>query len=313
MITYNHEEFIAQAIESVLMQRTDFDFELVIGEDCSPDGTRAIVSEYQKKNPDKIRLLLPEHNLGAMNNAGQTLAACRGQYIAHLEGDDYWTDSLKLQKQADYLDAHPECAGCFHGTAKQMEPSGQTAGVSFEDYKAMYTINDLLLSGNVMHTSSVMFRSEIIRELPAWYKTMPLGDWPLNLLIAQNGTWGFIGESMSVYRLHEGGVWTSIGRPGTHKTFLEAYRIVRKHLGSQYDYQIRQGMIHRRCWLAGAQAQAGQRWRAIGNYFRCLLATVSHPFYPRRRLCGLIVHTLSPGLLERLLRLRKRLVAAARD
>ena len=92
MITYNHERFIAQAIESVLMQETDFRVELVIGEDCSTDGTRAIVREFGERFPERIRLLLPEHNLGMMPNFVATLSACRGQYVALLEGDDYWTD-----------------------------------------------------------------------------------------------------------------------------------------------------------------------------------------------------------------------------
>ena len=86
MITYNHEKFIAQAIDSVLMQQTRFDYELVIGEDCSTDGTRAIVVEYQQKHPDKIRLLLPENNLGMHENGRRALKACRGEYIAFLEG-----------------------------------------------------------------------------------------------------------------------------------------------------------------------------------------------------------------------------------
>ena len=114
MITYNHERFIAQAIEGVLMQQTDFAVELVIGEDCSTDGTRAIVRRYGERYPERIRLLLQERNLGARANALATLNACRGQYIALCEGDDYWTDPTKLQKQVDFLESHPECSLCFH-------------------------------------------------------------------------------------------------------------------------------------------------------------------------------------------------------
>ena len=116
MITYNHERFIAQAIESVLMQQTDFAVELVIGEDCSTDGTREIVRAYGERYPERVHPLLHEHNLGLKghNNFVATLKACRGQYIALLEGDDYWTDPHKLQKQVDFLDGHPEYVGCFH-------------------------------------------------------------------------------------------------------------------------------------------------------------------------------------------------------
>ena len=114
MITYNHEKFIAQAIESALMQQVDFDYEIVIGEDCSTDRTREIVVAYQQRHPDKIRLLLHEQNVGVSLNDIRVYRACRGEYVAWLEGDDYWTSPHKLQKQADFLDSHPACSACFH-------------------------------------------------------------------------------------------------------------------------------------------------------------------------------------------------------
>ena len=112
MITYNHEPFIRQAIEGVMMQKTDFEFELVIGEDCSTDKTREICFEYQKKYPDKIRVLWWHENLRkvkhpAGGNGVRTYAHCRGEFIAYCEGDDYWVDPLKLQKQVDVMRSHP--------------------------------------------------------------------------------------------------------------------------------------------------------------------------------------------------------------
>ena len=105
MITYNHEKYIVQAIEGVLMQKTDFPIELVIGEDRSTDNTRNICLEYKEKYPDQIKLLLPENNLGMLGNFITTLHACTGKYIAFCEGDDYWTDPYKLQKHVDFLEA----------------------------------------------------------------------------------------------------------------------------------------------------------------------------------------------------------------
>ena len=101
-ITYNHEQFIAQAIESWLMQKTSFEIEIIIGEDCSTDNTRAIIEKYRKLHPDLIKLIISESNVGMMPNFIRTLAACRGKYIALCEGDDYWTDPYKLQKQVDF-------------------------------------------------------------------------------------------------------------------------------------------------------------------------------------------------------------------
>jgi glycosyltransferase involved in cell wall biosynthesis len=109
MITYNHAPFIAQAIEGVLQQNTNFPIELVIGEDCSTDVTREIVIDYQRKHPDIIRVITSDKNVGAKKNGLRTLRAGRGKYIAFCEGDDYWHDNNKLQKQVDYLETHPEC------------------------------------------------------------------------------------------------------------------------------------------------------------------------------------------------------------
>jgi glycosyltransferase involved in cell wall biosynthesis len=113
MITYNHAPYIAQAIEGVLRQRTDFPFELVIGEDCSTDGTRDIVFDYQKRHPDVIRVVTSERNVGMKQNSYRTGRACRGKYIAFCEGDDYWHHPLKLQKQVYHIDSHPECGLVF--------------------------------------------------------------------------------------------------------------------------------------------------------------------------------------------------------
>ena len=114
MITYNHELFIGPAIESALAQKVNFDYEVVIGEDCSTDGTRAVVMDFQRRYPDIIKILLRERNIGGFRNMESTLAACGGQYLAILEGDDYWTRPDKLRKQVDFLDAHPDRAICCH-------------------------------------------------------------------------------------------------------------------------------------------------------------------------------------------------------
>src|SRR4028118_1050538 len=114
MASYNHEKYIAEAIEGVLMQRTDFDFDLVIGEDCSTDLTRQIVLSYKEKYPEKIRLVLPDKNLGMNQMFEATYSLCTAPYVAWIDGDDYWTDPLKLQKQFDFLEKHREFVFCFH-------------------------------------------------------------------------------------------------------------------------------------------------------------------------------------------------------
>src|SRR5712671_1493255 len=112
MVTYNHERFIAQALSSVLAQRTNFDFEIIVAEDCSTDGTRAILMDFVRRYPGRILPLLRERNLGMVQNFREALMACRGEYVALLEGDDSWTREDKIQSQADFLDTHPDHAVC---------------------------------------------------------------------------------------------------------------------------------------------------------------------------------------------------------
>ncbi len=127
MITYNHEPYIREAIEGVMMQKTDFEFELVIGEDCSQDKTREICFEYQKKYPDKIRVLWWHENVSVFGgNARRVTAHCRGEFIAFCEGDDYWIDPLKLQKQVDVMRKCPNVGLCFTGAKIYKEDESGT-------------------------------------------------------------------------------------------------------------------------------------------------------------------------------------------
>ena len=188
MITYNHEKFIAQAVESVLMQKANFEYELVIGEDCSTDNTRQILLEYQKKYPDKIRLLLPEKNLGMQKNAINTLQASRGQYIAALEGDDYWTDPLKLQKQVDFLEANPDFAICFHNVAIINEDYPERNRLNNDDLTPeISTLDNLLEGNNYIATCSAVIKTNLIQNLPDWFTSLPFGDYALYLIAARHG------------------------------------------------------------------------------------------------------------------------------
>ena len=136
-ITYNHEPWISMAIEGVLMQKVSFPIEYIIAEDCSTDGTRKICEQYARKYPDIIKLLPSDKNYGAVKNEHRAFVAAKGKYIATCEGDDYWTDPLKLQKQVDFLEAHPEYSVTFHRYQKHYLKSGRT-----EDDGCGFMFND---------------------------------------------------------------------------------------------------------------------------------------------------------------------------
>lgn len=113
-ITYNHAPFIRKCLDGFLMQKVDFPIEIIIGEDCSTDNTRQICEEYLAKYPDIITLITSEHNVGAVENEYRVMKAARGKYIAFCEGDDYWTEPTKLQRQVDFMETHPDYTVCFH-------------------------------------------------------------------------------------------------------------------------------------------------------------------------------------------------------
>ncbi|MEI6970792.1 MAG: glycosyltransferase [bacterium] len=209
MVTYNHEAYIAQAIESVLMQKTCFDYELVIGEDCSTDGNRAVVERYQALHPEVIRAFLRDKNLGMSENGWQTLNACRGQYIAMLDGDDYWTDPQKLQKQITFLEANQSYVFCGH-RFKIIDDDGRVSGDGFDKYfggKARVDV-DLtnFMAPFLALPLSVVFRRNAIREHLGRDGLVDSVLWA-HLLETNPGT--ILNDSMGVYRRHSKGCWSS--------------------------------------------------------------------------------------------------------
>lgn len=246
MITYNHEDFIADAIESVLMQEVDFDFELIIGEDESSDRTREIVKHFHRRYPDRIRLVLNDrsnvvyaHGRPTGNgNLVKTLEHARGKYIALLEGDDYWTSSRKLQRQVDFLDNNPSCAIVHHAATKLLE-DGIEEPQRRPPQKTFATLEDLLRF-NFIRTCSVMYRNGLFSEFPDWFYKLPMGDRPLYILIlnAQNGQIGYIDETMAVYRRHGDSATSAWGYSGGLYAQIALYETINPHLNYRYDSLI---------------------------------------------------------------------------
>jgi glycosyltransferase involved in cell wall biosynthesis len=276
MITYNHEPYIAQAIESVLMQKTSFPYELVIGEDYSTDATRQIVLAYQRKHPDRIRALLQERNLGPTGNLDATLRACRGQYIAVLEGDDYWVSPDKLQLQADYLDERRDYSICFHKVEVVDERSGAepppgTRRFRPEGVKPTTSIDDLIRC-DYLPTGSVMFRNGLIQGLPDWVFKAPWADWPLFLTIAQHGLIGFIDRVFGAYRMSDGGICSGIPESRGLEISLEEFRAVDSGLGYRYSPVLSTRSFQLQYRLALEYRRLGNRAKASECLRRCLLA-----------------------------------------
>ncbi len=247
--TYQQADVIERCLDGILAQRTDFPFEVVIGEDGSTDGTRERCIEYATRQPGLIRLFLRSREEAVYETRGRrkrlngiwSRQAARGAFIALCDGDDYWTDPLKLQKQVDFLQAHPECASCFHA----VDLDDRTQGVLRKNVHPApplegphYSLDDLLRLGNFIFTSSEMYRNVPAREDQEWFYALPYRDFARHALAVANGRqrWiGYIPDSMAVYRRHAGGSWFSRGRSQQLADEIEVYAV----LGERLDIEQR--------------------------------------------------------------------------
>ncbi len=210
--TYNHAPFIAQAIESVLIQQTPFPFELVVGEDCSTDGTREIVEAYGRRYPEIVHPVLPERNVGHGEMLRQALAACRGELIAYLDGDDYWTSTEKLARQREFLEANPDCHDCFHDVSLIYDEAGIPSGnVSPRFSEEQFDLEQIVMEC-FPPAPSMMFRRWIVEELDRSAFDSAWLDWVIHIRAAMRGPLGYIPEPLAAYRVHRGGMFSSLDR-----------------------------------------------------------------------------------------------------
>lgn len=239
IITYNHEAYICQALDSVLMQEVDFEYEIVVGEDNSTDNTRIILLEYKKKYPDKIKLILHNINVGMHKNLELTFDACKGQYIAFLEGDDYWIAKDKLQKQLKVLESDSRLTECFHKVTtiyqdKSKSPHTFPTGLN----KDFFVLKDMV-SEFFVPTLSVVFRRSAINKFPSTLYQVANPDWLIHILCAQKGSIGFIDEVMGVYRVHNNGVWSGIGRLKVLENTIRSANIINNYLDYEFNTIIK--------------------------------------------------------------------------
>jgi len=246
--TYGHAEFIAQAIESVLIQRTSFPIELVIGEDCSSDGTREIVRDYAKRYPDLIRAVLPEQNIGHGQILLRAIEAARGRYLAYLDGDDYWTAPDKLRRQVDYLEANPDCRSCFHDVSLVYDAAGMPSGsVSPGFAEARLGLADIL-GECFVPAPSMMFHKGVVDSLPAWSFESAWIDWVIHIKAAELGPLGYIPEPMAAYRIHQGGMFSALDRTSQLEEDLRFYKRLLAEIPAQAEL-IERCMQYRRSQL----------------------------------------------------------------
>src|SRR5205823_4249963 len=252
--TYNHERYIAQALDSVLMQETDFDYEIVILEDCSTDATREIILAYQKRHPDNIRLRLAAKNQCSNKPFAEEFQAARRPYLAMLDGDDYWTSPKKLQKQVEFLGAHPECALCFHNALRIYEGENRAPILhTIAGQKRISAIEDIW-EHNFIAGCTPMVRKDALDTFPEWYHNLLWGDWPLYILCALHGKIGYIDEILGVYRIHSEGFWSRLNAIQKLEWWIAFYEAMNANLDFRFDSIVEPLVSARRKELSGLRS-----------------------------------------------------------
>jgi glycosyltransferase involved in cell wall biosynthesis len=242
MITYNQEAFVAQAIESVMAQQTTFPYLLVIGEDASTDSTPEICKSLSQKYPGKILLQANKENKGMLNNAMQVYKACYAsgaKYVAMIEGDDYWTDENKIQKQVNFLEANPGYTICFHET--MLLKDGIEHPMLGLEHNTTFEISDLIRR-NFIPTVSAVFRvHDFLNRLDAKFANLLVGDWAMHLMNAARGDIYYLSDNMAVYRVHGGGSWSAMSPRAAFKKYLRVMDNLNHYFEYKYDGAFRAG------------------------------------------------------------------------
>jgi glycosyltransferase involved in cell wall biosynthesis len=304
MVTFNHESYIAQAIEGVLMQETDFPIELVIGEDRSTDRTREIVLEYQRKHPDVIRVVLWDKNVGAQRNSRKLYGLLRGKYFAFNEGDDYWTCPHKLQKQVDALERNPDWSICGSRNVAFFEGGGQPSYVwpRFTP-KPVSTLDDLSRASFV-GISSAVYRRIPIERYPQWVFKVTISDYAHSLFYAQHGKIGFIDEVMSAYRRHKGGLWSQLDSLPHRTVLARDLRVIARHMRWRHRRNLESQAAQALLKIARMYLDNG----AVSEARKVLASTFpivySLPAFYRRRFAEMVLTGYAPRVIPILRRVR---------
>ncbi|MEO7044418.1 MAG: glycosyltransferase [Ferruginibacter sp.] len=239
-LAYNHGKYIEAALTGFVTQKTTFPIEIIVHDDASNDSTVEIVKEFEARYPELFFNIYQKENQYSKGNgdvAKIVFSAARGRYIAMCEGDDFWTDSLKLKRQVDFLEKHTKYVGCFHNVEERYEEDDDKASFLYCNYPSSRNISFEDLSyANLIPTCSVVYRNGLFNQFPNWYFSLKMGDWPLNLLNAQFGDFWYVPKIMGVHRIHQKGLWAIDNKMINHYT-REAYEIMIEGFSDKLEFR----------------------------------------------------------------------------
>lgn len=237
LITYNHSQCIAQAIESILMQKTTHDVSIIVADDCSTDDTLSIIERYSKNSPFEFLFLEKTTNLGLAKNYQQAYAACDGDYVAIMEGDDYWVRNDHIQQHVDFLENHPECSMSFNRhlrvfvDQKREEVFDWTTNNDFE----YLTTEQLALGNRIGNLSCCVFRGKLIKKLDKKLFEMNVADWMMGMYMGQFGNLAYLKDVTSAYRIHDNGQWSKMTEKEQSEKVIEAINLYNDFFDYKYN------------------------------------------------------------------------------
>ena len=292
VLTYNQRHLIGRALDSILMQEVDFTYEIIVGDDCSDDGTQEVLREYARRYPDRITLILhprryPNEVPGRTNNV-TNLLACRGKYTAMLDGDDYWTSPTKLQEQYDRLEADPSLSMCLHnstiireaGAPRHLDDIATTAEHGRIRSSGRYTHADVAQHGRLFaQIGTILFRTRIFGDFPEYFYHIVPADYVLKLLISKHGDVYYDARCQAVYRIN---ATNFVSTHGWQPRIIER-RIADIELLSRHFPAMNGTNGHRRSrgWMYYRLAKVYWRRRELKSASRSILRMLrNNPEYP---------------------------------
>ncbi len=274
LITYNHKDYINNAIESILKQKglKEESWEIIIADDCSTDNTQTIISDYKKKYPKRINTILHKMNIGADKNFIGLLAKAKGKYIAYLEGDDFWTDENKLKIQFEFLEKNRHLVGCF-GNSNVIDKNNRVIEKFFLKTKIPNEISqkDLWNSNYIGQTGTLMFAKSALEKIhPIFYKYP--WDRILQFGLADHGNWGYIDKIFSSYRIHSAGTYSMIGSKKQLENLNEINKTIYsvKNWRKKYNHILRKKLSYLNLELYKQNVKEKNNLKKIKSMFAVL-------------------------------------------
>ncbi len=273
LITYNHAAYIRQTLESILMQEISADVEIIIADDCSPDNTADIIKEYEDKTDFTFTYLQHPHNLGYVRNYQQAFKACAGDYVAIMEGDDYWTSPNHLQNHINHLVEHPDSPMSYNRHLRLFVDQGREEifdWLSDKDYE-LVTTEQLAMGNRIGNLSCCMFRGKYIKEIDAQLFDMEIADWMLGMYMGQFGPLMYLKEVTSAYRIHDNGQWSKMDE---RSQFIRTIELINEY-DNYFNYKYTEAFTkHKRrleILLYGDKSLKGRLKSIVPEFIRKML------------------------------------------